>query len=352
MKKKFHALNTTPLHLGSLTRQQALFCLKIWSFTQDALSNKIKNKHYLLAVSGGVDSIALLLIFIALREKYELKLSVAHFNHSIRQASDEEQIFVENLCKRFNVPFYSDKEDIQSFATTQHLGLEEAGRLRRYVFFEKCRKKCKADYICTAHHGNDLGEDVIMRLIRGTTWPALGGMMPYDTTRKLLRPFLHSPKKELTAFVEQLGFSWCEDKSNSDTIYLRNRIRKNLMPILYEENTNFLEKITNLNTCAMREKAQYHKQIKKFWKHIKDKNRQIHIPLLPLNKTDEALRFHIYIHALDVLGAGHPQNKTLEKMNKAVIQNNGKTIFQFSHNARAKIENNFLIFYIQTQLSP
>jgi len=357
VKKLFQYNQDTPLHLGTLSRKNALLCLRMKSqldeLIKEACNTDLNDTSHtdadkpclVLAISGGLDSISMLAMFISLQKKYPMSLHVAHLNHGIRVESDEEKKTLESFCKKFCITFHHEKVDIPHFAQISQMGLEEAARLKRYEFLEKVRSKANAHYICTAHHADDLAEDVLMRLCRGAAWPALGGMKALCTRRKLLRPLLQESKIELIRFAHELNLPFATDKSNEDLHFFRNRVRKTMLPFFFSENLNFLNSIKHLHSCAKRDTVFFQAHIAEFWKTVKIEDEKIIIHLENLKNTQEAMRFRIYIHALSLLKKTYTQHETLEQLDDAVMQNKGNTIFKFTHGARAKIFQNTLIFY-------
>lgn len=333
------------LHLGTINKINAQLCLSVWKSIQGYLSKE--KSHFLLAVSGGVDSIAMLAIFKILQKKYVFNLTVASFNHSIRQESIKEIQEVESLCARFNIPFISGIADVPNLAQAQGLGLEEVARQARYTFLENCRQSVQADYICTAHHAQDLCEDVLMRLMRGATWPALGGMPAFDAHRFLLRPLLEQKKETLIRLVKDLGLTWSEDASNANEDFLRNHVRRSIAPLFYTKNPRFFESIQKLHKNAEQDKDFFAHLINRFWQHVSIEENSFALPVKALQQEHEAMRFRIYVHALQQLEKGYPQNNTLQKMDKAVLQNKGNSTFQFSDRVRAHIQNSQLVFFIK-----
>jgi tRNA(Ile)-lysidine synthase len=139
--------------------------------------------------------------------------------------------------------------DIKALAADSGLGLEETGRKVRYSFLERIRQTQNADWIVTGHHLGDLAEDILLRLIRGTAWPGLGGMKA-KTDNRILRPLLLVDKRDLLRLLQSLHIDWQEDESNQDTSFRRNRIRKEIIPVLLEENPA-LEIYNYLIHCQM-----------------------------------------------------------------------------------------------------
>ncbi len=352
VKTLFQYTSDIPLHLGTLSRENALLCLRVKSQLDMLLGehseiipdHEPKSVSLLLAVSGGIDSICMLAIFMALQKKYPITLHVAHLNHGIRAESEKEKVFVETLCKKFKLPFYYEKANIPQFAQESHMGLEEASRLKRYEFLEKIRTLTRASFICTAHHADDLAEDIFMRLSRGAAWPALGGMKELCQERKILRPLLKENKRELIRFAQELALPFANDESNEDQQFFRNRIRKQILPFFLSENPSFLENIKHLHEGAQRDRAFFQEQLDTFWQHITNENNKISMPLNALQNTHASLRFRIYTHAIKLL-KGFTQYETLEKLDHAVMSNKGNSLFKFTQKARARIENKTLIFY-------
>lgn len=171
----------------------------------------MKPKTYLVAVSGGIDSVVLLDVLA--RDKRH-NLIVAHFDHGIRDDSADDARFVEELAKRYNLPFVGKREELGSSAS------EEKARSRRYAFLNEQAKKHSAT-IVTAHHADDVIETIAINLVRGTGWRGLAVMR----NRAVERPLLHLSKKDIRAYALASRLEWAEDSTNSRPIYLRNQIR-------------------------------------------------------------------------------------------------------------------------------
>ena len=341
--------NATTLHLGSLKPKMARFALSILNSTINELNiSSLKNKHIILAVSGGVDSIAMLGIFVSCQQYFNYTLHVCHYNHGIRKESDNEEKLIQELCKHFNLPYSIEKGNVPSFAQEKKIGLEEAGRILRYEFFAKCIQEQNAFCFCTAHHAQDLCEDVLMRLIRGTSWPKLAGMPSYDPKRKLLRPLLSIQKQELINFVQELSLPFAQDESNFDLSFQRNRIRHTILPLLEKENPQFYKNILKLKENAKYDTEFFEKNLQHLKNTLIYKNQEFSIPIHELQKQDKTIRLHFYHYLLEKLTQGHANNDTFERIDNAILHNKGNTEFKFSQQARFKIKNSFLIAYLKT----
>ena len=191
------------------------------------------------AVSGGADSMALLWALYLLKEEWDLKLSAAHFNHHLRGAeSDRDEAFVRDFCTGYGIPLYAGDGSV----IPGEKGLEAAAREARYAFLESLPGK-----IATAHTADDNAETVLMHLVRGTGLKGLGGITP--TRGKIIRPMLNVTREDVEAFLAEYAVSHIEDSSNSTDAFLRNRLRRHVMPLLKEENPRLAE---NLSAMTLR----------------------------------------------------------------------------------------------------
>jgi tRNA(Ile)-lysidine synthase len=189
---------------------------------------KLEPGRYVLAVSGGVDSMVLLDL---LRTRPDLKLTVAHFDHGIREDSHEDRRLVQDVARRHGLPFVYAHGNLGPGAS------EAEAREARYEFLRKVRNATGAKAIITAHHQDDLLETVVMNILRGT---GRKGLSPLATMHDVHRPLLHLPKHVLHSHARDNQLVWREDSTNNDQKYLRNYIRHNLLPRLNEEATEQL----------------------------------------------------------------------------------------------------------------
>jgi tRNA(Ile)-lysidine synthase len=188
-----------------------------------------------VALSGGADSAALLDLLSRL-QGYQLHLIAVHLNHSLRGAeSDADQEFCRLLAARYAIPFEVRRIDVRKVAEESRLNLEDAGRRARIELFDEIRIKYGAAAVALAHHGDDQAETVLMRLLRGSGMTGLSGMA-YRNARGYVRPLLDITRPDIERYLRGRGLEWREDASNSDTVYLRNRIRHQLLPLLEEYN--------------------------------------------------------------------------------------------------------------------
>jgi tRNA(Ile)-lysidine synthase len=187
-----------------------------------------------VGVSGGADSVALLLLLLELREKLGIVLSVAHLNHKLRgKASDADEKFVAKLAAKHGLTFHGQSVDVAARAKREKANLEDAGRRARHEFFARLVAEGKVDRVAVAHTADDQAETVLAHILRGTGLAGLGGIHP--RTENVVRPLLGVRRAELRAYLRAKKQKWREDVTNRDTARMRARIRKKLLPLLERE---------------------------------------------------------------------------------------------------------------------
>lgn len=304
-------------------------------------------KSMLIGVSGGIDSTALLIIATLLARKSGGRVFCAHVDHGLREEAAADREFVEELCRELDVPVESLKADVSGYAAQNSMGIEEAGRIIRYDFFKKSLKKFNADFLLLGHHVGDLAEDAVMRLIRGTGWPALAGMDAYDPARKLLRPLLSTKKEELENLLHSIGCPWRDDKSNASDDYTRNRVRNKIMPLLNAENPSFGSGIARLKNQAELDEDYWDEQVAEALKHVElVENGGKMLPCSILNKYHSALRLRIYKKILDKLGPGHALFDSIMLLDQGFLARKSGLTFQFPGNKVVKVNKAGLLFNV------
>lgn len=195
--------------------------------------------HVVCAVSGGADSVALLYAMKLLAEKLEITVSAAHFNHCLRgEESDADEAFVRRFCNRHDIPLQLGSGQV----VPGKKGLEAAARNARYAFLQSLPGK-----IATAHTADDNAETVLLHLVRGTGLKGLGGISPVNGS--IIRPLLDTTRQEVLAFLQEYHLQYVNDSSNETDLFLRNRLRHHVMPLLRQENPRLAE---NLSAMALR----------------------------------------------------------------------------------------------------
>lgn len=191
-----------------------------------------ENETLITATSGGPDSMALLSLLIKLSKTKKITIICAHVNHNLRKESQEEAIMVEKYANENNLIF--EKMEINHYEGNT----ENYARTQRYNFFEKLIKKYNATYLLTAHHGDDLTETILMRMVRGSSLKGYSGFQEITDkeTYKIYRPLITKTKDELLNYVKTNNIPYAVDKTNFSEEYTRNRYRLNILPILKKEN--------------------------------------------------------------------------------------------------------------------
>ncbi|MBR4198815.1 MAG: tRNA lysidine(34) synthetase TilS [Bacteroidales bacterium] len=183
----------------------------------------------LLAVSGGVDSVVMTDLFA----KAGYSFGIAHCNFHLRGSdSDSDEAFVRSLAEKYRVPVHCIGFDTTAFAKEHKLSIEEAARKLRYDFFDKIAEQHGYRYIATAHHNNDAIETFFINLIRGTGLTGLHGIRPVNG--KIIRPLLPFSRQEISDYASRNSLPFHEDYTNNETVFLRNKIRHQLLPLLKE----------------------------------------------------------------------------------------------------------------------
>ncbi len=188
----------------------------------------------LVACSGGPDSTALLHLLLDLSRDIPFSVSAAHFNHQLRPAAAADERFVRDMALGLDLPFFVGRADVRAEARKLGLGLEEAGRRLRYAFLERAAAEAGAGKIATGHNLSDQAETVLMRILRGTGVTGLGGI-PALREGRIIRPLLAVGRDEIIAYLKSRSLKWRTDESNSDEKFLRNKIRRSLLPRLEKD---------------------------------------------------------------------------------------------------------------------
>jgi tRNA(Ile)-lysidine synthase len=226
-----------------------------------------------VGVSGGADSVALLLTLLADRDKLGLVLSVAHLHHGIRGAeADADAAFVAELAARFELPFHQHRVDTPAEARRHRESLEEAARRLRYAWFRDLIASGAANAVATAHTLDDQAETVLHRILRGAWTEGVSGIYPAlaaspsenrpgNRPATILRPMLGVRRSEIEVWLGSLGQPWREDSSNRDDAHTRNRLRHQLLPALAEYNPQIHLHLAQLATLSRDEEAYWQSEL-------------------------------------------------------------------------------------------
>ncbi len=378
-----------PLRLQDLPPPAARFCLRVADFLTGELARTatpnrnipelrhtadgtitqagaVSNLSLVVGVSGGADSLCLLLVLRWLAPRLGLRLHAAVLDHGLRMESAGEARAVAALCRRQGVHCRVTRADVAALAAREGCGLEDAGRRARYAFFESERRRTGADWICTAHQADDLCEDVLLRLVRGTGWPGLGGMAAVEGARRILRPLLTTERSDIDAFLADLGVQPVRDPSNADPAYRRNRLRHQVLPLLRAENPALSDAVRSLWelarcdadywTCQLadtrtgcpgcHEQADAPRQTAAAHRTLGDGQaiappgsppHRIALPARTLRGLHRAARLRLYKRMLDRLGPGQSLAASLMALDAAWQAGHGGACVQFPGGKSARV---------------
>lgn len=196
-----------------------------------------------VALSGGADSVSLIIALHELCNRLGSELSACHLNHGLRgEESDRDERFCRELCVRLGVPFYSKRVNVSELAN-KHESTEQAARRVRYEFFEEALTRFGAKTLATAHNANDNAETVLLNLTRGTGLKGLCGIPPvraFGQGFKVVRPLICCERSEIETFLSERGQASVTDATNLSEDYTRNKIRRRVLPELTGINPSVL----------------------------------------------------------------------------------------------------------------
>ncbi len=193
--------------------------------------DKPQNATFLLAVSGGIDSMCMLELF----RQSSFSFAVANINYNLRgQESLFEHQFVADFCNKFKIQIFQKTFDTKTLAEVQKIGIQELARKLRYEWFDEMRREGSFDFIATAHHLDDQAETMLFNLARGTGIAGLHGIKA--RRGYIIRPLMFADRAQIQSFVESCNIPFCNDSSNQSIKYSRNYIRHNVLSALKVRN--------------------------------------------------------------------------------------------------------------------
>lgn len=256
-------------------------------------------KSFLLALSGGLDSVALFHLMLELG----LNFSAAHVNYGLRgKDSEKDAEFVRDLCNKNGIKFYYLEADVPAFKENNNDSTQSAARKIRYEWFEELMAEQDVDFLVTAHHLGDSAETFFINLLRGT---GLRGLTGIEESKHVIRPLLNSEKKEILEFALKNGINWREDASNRTDDYIRNRIRNYIILELEKINPGFLQQF-HMTTKFLKHDSEIIK------KYIDDLRQEIFIQNgtefhIPLNRMRDQQNDSVIYYLFQPFGFNHPQ---------------------------------------------
>ena len=275
-----------------------------------------QNDKIVCAVSGGPDSICMLDILRRIKEenKINFDIIVCHINHMIRVEATADEQYVENYCKKHQIPFFVKRVDVKKIAESNKQGTEEAGRKVRYDFFEEIFQKENATKIAIAHNKNDKIETIIMNVFRGSGISGLRGIEPIRDN-KFIRPLIETERTEIEKYCEENRLNPRIDKTNFINDVTRNKIRNIVIPYIKNEfNPNFINTLDRLsNVITEEDEYMKKKTVEVYYKiKIQEKEGYIVLDLKEFNKKEEVIRKRLIIYTI-AQTIGSSQN--IEKVN-------------------------------------
>ena len=266
----------------------------------DQFQNFIR-RHRLLAyadtviigVSAGADSVCLTHLMRAIKMEWGLHLILAHFNHHLRIDSGGDERYVAKLSQRLGIPYVVGHWDRSK--ETRPGSLEEKAREARINFFTRLSQKHKAQAIALAHTQNELSETVLLRILRGTGLQGMRGILPKTSLAGFvfIRPLLEIKREMIEEYLKKEGVPWREDKTNRETIFLRNKIRLHLLPLLKQYNPNITLSLARLAQNSALDYDYLRKSAEKVFKkivRISRSKKSVTINLSNLQKEHPALK--------------------------------------------------------------
>ena len=315
--------------------------------------NLIENgDKIVIGVSGGPDSIALLNMLLEIKRDniINFDMVVCHINHMIREEANDDEEYVLEFCKKYNVEFYSKRIEIEKIAKESKIGTEEAGRNARYEFFSEILEKTSSNKIATAHTSNDNAETVLMNIIRGSGTSGLKGI---DAKRdSLIRPLIECSRCEIEKYCEANKLDPRIDKTNFENIYTRNKVRNMLIPYIKENfNPNIIEGINRLSDLSKQENEYLERETEKVYKKIliSAKNDEIILDLNQFNLQETVIKSRLVLYTINILFGTRSgiEKKHIEDIIKLCSNNIGNKFLIPNKKVKVLVKNRKIFFIAQ-----
>ena len=267
--------------------------------------NLIENgDKIVIGVSGGPDSITLLNVLLEIKNEkiIDFDMVVCHINHMIREEAIQDEEYVLEFCKKYNIQCFVKRIDVENKAKEEKIGTEEAGRNARYEFFNEVLEKTKSNKIATAHTANDNAETVLMNIIRGSGTAGLKGI---EAKRdNLIRPLIECSRDEIEEYCKENNLDPRIDKTNFENIYTRNKVRNMLIPYIKENfNPNIIEGLNRLSELSKQENDYLEKVTKQAYKEvlIEEQENQIILDLNKFNLQELVIKSRLVLYTINIL---------------------------------------------------
>lgn len=256
----------------------------------------------LVAVSGGVDSIALLRALHELRGEWQLELAVAHLDHRMRPDSEKDARFVADYAASLQLPCVCETIDVPHYIQSEKLSPEEGARRARYGFLMRAARQRNAKVIALGHNLDDQVETFFLHLLRGTGLAGLSGIPPVrcEDDVRYIRPLLGCSREEILAYAHAQRLEYRDDPTNQDVKFLRNRVRWELLPLLRKYNPNVLETVARAEE-ALRKANQYLQRVaeKEFQQAlVRENSEEIALNRHRVSTLEELIQEHVLREAI------------------------------------------------------
>ena len=288
-----------------------------------------KGSRVIVGLSGGADSVSLLMALKNISVVYPLDIVALHLNHLLRdKESQRDMDFARGLCATFDIPFHSKCVDVNKYANLNKMGTEEAARDVRYKFFNEFSENNQIDYILTAHNKNDLAETILFHIIRGTGVSGLKGIS--RQRGNIIRPLLSFDREEIEQYCKDINVSYVTDSSNCDINYSRNYIRHVIIPEMKKINPKVIDSLYRLSHSV----SSVDKAFDKIDQILEDQ------PSISLD--DEAL-FRRAKSRFGVLSCRQLTHNRISALKEA-LNNQGETILSFPDNVECVVKDGDFCF--------
>ena len=314
--------------------------------------NLIENgDKIVIGVSGGPDSITLLNVLLEIKNEkiIDFDMVVCHINHMIREEAIQDEEYVLEFCKKYNIQCFVKRIDVENKAKEEKIGTEEAGRNARYEFFNEVLEKTKSNKIATAHTANDNAETVLMNIIRGSGTAGLKGI---EAKRdNLIRPLIECSRDEIEEYCKENNLDPRIDKTNFENIYTRNKVRNMLIPYIKENfNPNIIEGLNRLSELSKQENDYLEKVTKQAYKEvlIEEQENQIILDLNKFNLQELVIKSRLVLYTINILFGTRNgiEKKHIEDIIKLCSNNIGNKFLIPNKKVKILVKNRKIFFIV------